>query len=204
MPPIAGHQTSAHREDAEIGQVLVSIVDQLSSFVEVAILATPEFAVLQSVAIDVEVDAAFQLFGVETVAFGDGDEKFKDVDIFFCAVEVDSDGGQMNVFDKCCHFILSGDVFGAKTDSCGAAAKGVESEGVGFDRVFFLYVLTDVPGVAVSLLASCERELVGVGIQVFNVFEVFGAIIRLHFEPFDGFPNGSACLPLYYISLYVF
>ena len=65
---------------------------------------------------------------------------------------------------------------------------GVEGEGVGLGGVFFGDVLTDVPDVAVGLLSAGEGELVGVGVKVLDVFEVFGTIVGLHLETFDGFP----------------
>ena len=39
------------------------------------------------------------------------------------------------------------------------------------------------------MFAAGERFLSGVGIEILKAFEVFGTIVGLHFEAFDGTPH---------------
>ena len=144
---------------------------------------------LEGVAVYVEVDAAAQFLGVEAVLLGHGDEEAEGVDMLLGAVEVDGDGGQVDVIQEGGHLLFGIYILGAEADGCGAAFEGVEGEAVGFGDIVFADVLTDVPDVAVGLLAASEGELGGVRVEILNVFEVFGAVVGFDLEALDGFPD---------------
>ena len=183
-------QRSADGQHAEFGQVLLGIVDELDSLVEVAVLAAPELAVLEGVAIDVEIHRAAYLLGIEAVLAGHGDEEAQGVDeLGVAAIEVDCHRRQVDVLQQGGHLLLGLDGLGAESDGCGAALHGVEGVGVSLGGVFLLDILTDVPHVVVAVLATRIGELVGVRVQIFNVFQVFSSVVGLYLETFDGFPN---------------
>lgn len=102
---------------------------------------------------------------------------------------MDGNGREVYVVEKERHLFFGGDVLGAEAEGGGAAFQGVESDGVGFDGVLFLDVLTNVPDVVVGMFATGVGKLVGVGVKIINVFQILGAVVGLDFETFDGFPD---------------
>ena len=96
---------------------------------------------------------------------------------------------QIDVFQQRSHLLLGLNGFGAESYSRGTAFDGVEGEGVGLGRVLLGDVLTDVPHVAVGLLAARIRSLAWVGVQILNAFQILCSVVGLHFETFNGSPH---------------
>ena len=83
----------------ELGQVGLGVFDKFLSLLVALLLATLKLAVEQGAAVDVVVDAAFNLFGVVTALFGNFDKELQCLDGMFATGEVHLAGFEVDAIE---------------------------------------------------------------------------------------------------------
>lgn len=173
----------------EFGKVGLGKFHQFFGLLIAMLFATLELSVEQGMAVDVVVATAFDLLGVKTALFDQLDKHLQDVGQILAAGEVHFAGFEVDVLEQLAHIVDVLHFASAETDAVGATVQCLDGQSVGFGQAVGLDVLTNVPDIVVSMFATGEGSLAGVAVEVFQVFEVFGPIVGLHFETFDGFPD---------------
>ena len=176
-------------QHAEARQVLLGKADKFDGFVEGLFFTVAVAAVQQCVAKDVVVEAALHLGGVVAVLLHHLKEVFEGLQRVLATGEVDFACFGMDAFQQGLHLFETVHLAGAQAYGVGTAFQGFQGKRVGLFEGFGLDVLTDVPHVVVGVFATGIGRLVGIAVEVFQVFQILSAVVGLYLKAFDGLPH---------------
>ena len=118
-------------QHVKFGQVLFGVQHQLFGLGKALLLTSFEGTVEQGAAIDVVIDAAFDLGGVVAAPFHHFDEAFEGLHCVFATGEVHLAGLRMDAFEQALHVLHALAFAGAEADAVGTTFQGFQSQCVG-------------------------------------------------------------------------
>ena len=175
-------------QHAEAGKVLFGKVDELDGLVVCLFLTVAVASVEQGAAVDVEVAAALCLGGVVAVGSHSLDKELEGFKHVLAAGEINLASLGVDAFQQGLHLLRAANLAGAQSYGVGAAFQSLQGQGVGLLQSLGFYVLADVPYIVVGVFASGVGSLGGIAVEILKVVKVFGTVVGLHLETFDGLP----------------